>query len=326
MSGNVRKGLVTLLVLIALVALAACSADADADGKAEVKTTTDATSGSAVVESDVRVGNGVVHVVDHLLVSGSADGSSMVAPAGRFARVMPQGADKVTICHATGSESNPYVEITISQNGLNGHQHHAGDVIPAPAEGCASEEIQGQSEASIEAVEATRVDLEEGEMTIADYLREDGRFTIFVEALEREGLMLTLEEEGPYTVFAPTDEAIRARQAEFDAANADDAELTDVLLYHVVRGEVTADQLEDGAEVDTLVVEPIYVYVEEDGSVVLNREVEAEAEVEAEGSVQISICHQTGNGSYNLITVDEDAVSAHEGHGDLVPAPAEGCP
>jgi Tol biopolymer transport system component len=64
----------------------------------------------------------------------------------------PKGADKkaestkehgvghiaVTICHATGSAKNPYVEITIDlQAVLNGHElHHPDDIIPAPAEGC----------------------------------------------------------------------------------------------------------------------------------------------------------------------------------------------
>ena len=45
---------------------------------------------------------------------------------------------RITICHATGSATNPYVEITISVNGLNGHgDHHDGaDIIPAPAGGC----------------------------------------------------------------------------------------------------------------------------------------------------------------------------------------------
>ena len=38
---------------------------------------------------------------------------------------------KITICHATGSETNPFVEITISKNGLNGHEDHADDIIPA---------------------------------------------------------------------------------------------------------------------------------------------------------------------------------------------------
>ncbi|HUF38131.1 MAG TPA: DUF5666 domain-containing protein, partial [Anaerolineales bacterium] len=45
--------------------------------------------------------------------------------------------DKVTLCHATGSATNPYVEITVSvQGATNGHAGHSGDIIPAPAEGC----------------------------------------------------------------------------------------------------------------------------------------------------------------------------------------------
>jgi len=44
---------------------------------------------------------------------------------------------KETICHATGSASNPYVEITISEDGVeNGHNKHADDKIPAPQKGC----------------------------------------------------------------------------------------------------------------------------------------------------------------------------------------------
>jgi hypothetical protein len=43
---------------------------------------------------------------------------------------------KITICHATSSETNPYNEITVSVNGLNGHGNHEGDIIPAPADGC----------------------------------------------------------------------------------------------------------------------------------------------------------------------------------------------
>lgn len=38
---------------------------------------------------------------------------------------------KVTICHATGSSSNPYVTITVSSNGLNGHNRHSGDIVPS---------------------------------------------------------------------------------------------------------------------------------------------------------------------------------------------------
>ena len=44
--------------------------------------------------------------------------------------------DKVTICHATGSEKNPYVELTVDAEGLNGHGDHEDDIIPAPPGGC----------------------------------------------------------------------------------------------------------------------------------------------------------------------------------------------
>lgn len=43
--------------------------------------------------------------------------------------------EKITICHRTHSATNPWVKITISTNGLNGHDHHD-DIVPAPADGC----------------------------------------------------------------------------------------------------------------------------------------------------------------------------------------------
>ena len=45
--------------------------------------------------------------------------------------------DKITLCHATGSATNPYVEITVSVAGAtHGHANHPGDIIPAPTGGC----------------------------------------------------------------------------------------------------------------------------------------------------------------------------------------------
>ena len=48
------------------------------------------------------------------------------------------GQPKVTICHSTGSETNPFVEITIAEPAVKAHQrHHDGaDIVPAPAGGC----------------------------------------------------------------------------------------------------------------------------------------------------------------------------------------------
>jgi hypothetical protein len=68
---------------------------------------------------------------------GTHAGDIIPAPAGgcpSSALVSQNG--KITICHATGSKTNPFVEITISINGLNGHGTHADDIIPAPAAGC----------------------------------------------------------------------------------------------------------------------------------------------------------------------------------------------
>src|SRR5205823_7339056 len=44
---------------------------------------------------------------------------------------------KITICHATGSATNPYVEITVDEHALKeGHTLAKGDIIPAPLGGC----------------------------------------------------------------------------------------------------------------------------------------------------------------------------------------------
>lgn len=46
-------------------------------------------------------------------------------------------ANKITICHRTGSTKNPYKEITIAKDATtDGHASHEGDIIPAPADGC----------------------------------------------------------------------------------------------------------------------------------------------------------------------------------------------
>ena len=47
-------------------------------------------------------------------------------------------AGKTTLCHATGSSTNPYVTITISNNAVPAHQRHQDgrDIIPAPEGGC----------------------------------------------------------------------------------------------------------------------------------------------------------------------------------------------
>ncbi len=68
-----------------------------------------------------------------------------------------------------------------------------------------------------------------------------GSFTTLVTAVQAASLDPTLANDGPFTVFAPTDEAFAALPAgTIDALLQDIPTLTDILLYHVVAGRVLA--------------------------------------------------------------------------------------
>ncbi|HSF04676.1 MAG TPA: fasciclin domain-containing protein [Methylomirabilota bacterium] len=79
------------------------------------------------------------------------------------------------------------------------------------------------------------------EKDIVDTAVEAGSFKTLAKALAVAGLVDTLKGPGPYTVFAPTDEAFaKLPPGTLDALLADEAKLTQVLTYHVVPGKVMA--------------------------------------------------------------------------------------
>ena len=70
-----------------------------------------------------------------------------------------------------------------------------------------------------------------------------GQFTTLVKLVKAAGLAGTLQKPGPYTVFAPTDAAFKkVPKATLAVLAKDKAKLRAVLLYHVVKGKVTAAQ------------------------------------------------------------------------------------
>jgi len=82
------------------------------------------------------------------------------------------------------------------------------------------------------------------EMSIVATAEAAGDFTTLLAAVEAAGLMETLEGEGPYTVLAPTDDAFAALpEGTVEGLLEDPEALSDILLYHVVPGEVTSDQV-----------------------------------------------------------------------------------
>ena len=89
-------------------------------------------------------------------------------------------------------------------------------------------------------------------MNIVEVAISAGSFNMLVQALTAAGLVETLSPEGPFTVFAPADEAFaKIPAAELEALLADKQALTSVLTYHVVPGKVFVD----GATVITTDIE-----------------------------------------------------------------------
>ena len=79
---------------------------------------------------------------------------------------------------------------------------------------------------------------------IVDVAIAAGSFHTLVAAVQAAGLVDTLKGDGPYTVFAPNDEAFaKIPKADLDALLADREKLVAVLTYHVVPGRVTAEDV-----------------------------------------------------------------------------------
>lgn len=82
---------------------------------------------------------------------------------------------------------------------------------------------------------------------IVDTAVAAGSFKTLATALTAAGLVDTLKGKGPFTVFAPTDEAFaKIPKADLDALLKDKAKLTAVLTYHVVAGKVMAADVKAG--------------------------------------------------------------------------------
>jgi uncharacterized surface protein with fasciclin (FAS1) repeats len=88
-----------------------------------------------------------------------------------------------------------------------------------------------------------------------------GNLTTLISAVKTAGLTDTLTGKGPFTVFAPTDEAFkRLPVGALDALIRDSGKLKAVMSYHVIKGHVLAKDLKSG-EVMTLQGSPLVASV-----------------------------------------------------------------
>lgn len=111
-----------------------------------------------------------------------------------------------------------------------------------------------------------------------------GSFTTLLAVVEAAGLSDTLKGDGPFTVFAPTDEAFAALpEGTIEGLLADPEALAAILTYHVIAGKVMSSDLSDGMSAAT--VNGAEVTISMGNSVMINDATVISADIEASNGV-----------------------------------------
>ncbi len=122
--------------------------------------------------------------------------------------------------------------------------------------------------------------------TVADIIVNSENHNTLEAAVKAAGLVGTLSGDGPFTVFAPTDDAFAALPAgTIDALLADPSgALTDILLYHVIGAKVMSTDLSDGQMAETLLGKDVKVTINSDGVYINDAKVTV-ADIQADNGV-----------------------------------------
>lgn len=185
------------------------------------------------VAMNIQASNGVIHVIDRVLIPTTTSEEAEAAPA-----------------------EEEMAEEEMSE-----------EAAPAEEEMAEEGDMEEAAPAEAESSDAVMSD-------IVDTAVAAGSFNTLVTAVQAAGLTETLKSEGPFTVFAPTDDAFAALpEGTIDALLADPTgALTDVLLYHVVAGKVMAADVVglDGEMVTTVGGGDLTISVTDNGVMVNN--------------------------------------------------------
>ncbi|OED74840.1 fasciclin [Vibrio splendidus ZS-139] len=122
---------------------------------------------------------------------------------------------------------------------------------------------------------------------IVDVAAENGSFNTLVAAVKAGGLVETLKGEGPFTVFAPTDEAFAKLPdgtVEMLLKPENKDKLVAVLTYHVVAGKVMAADVMKIDSADTVQGQAVMISID-NGAVMINNAKVISADVEASNGV-----------------------------------------
>lgn len=204
----------------------------------------------------------------------------------------------ITICHATSSETNPFEEITVSVNGLNGHDDHEGDVIPMPAEGCPAAPLVNETD----------------EIAVCHVTgdAENPYDVVMVVSTELDEYMLANPNDiNPMPSTGCPDYLVEVTDGNvtFCHANNDTSESFEEIVVSVNGLDGHGDHEEDVFPISEADGCPASAVVAEDG--------------------KITICHATSSkkNPFVEITVSVNGLNGHDKHNDdIIPAPAGGCP
>ena len=121
-------------------------------------------------------------------------------------------------------------------------------------------------------------------MTLAGQASNAGIFTTLLAAAEAANLTRVLYNDGPFTLFAPTDDAFAALpDGTVENLLKNPKELAKVLKYHLVKGNIFSSDLNNGSSVATVLGSPVSINTTE--GVLINNAKVIQADVEASNGV-----------------------------------------
>jgi uncharacterized surface protein with fasciclin (FAS1) repeats len=235
-----------------------------------------------IASAQTETQTGIISPTDGATLSGTVEFKA-VFPGDPYTRwdlfILPGGDDSAKIWVASGSDAG---EATLSLDTTKYPDgEHAFSLRLVKADSNYDEQIVNFTIANASAAPVASAATPD----IVDTAVAAGNFNTLVAAVQAAGLVDTLKGTGPYTVFAPTDEAFAKLPAgTVDNLLKDPEALANILLYHVVPGKVMAAQVTDGLTTATAQGSDV-TFTVADGAVKINDANITATDIEASNGV-----------------------------------------
>lgn len=126
------------------------------------------------------------------------------------------------------------------------------------------------------------------DFVLTDVLMNEGRFSKFFDVVRQTGLSVMLSENGPFTVFAPTNEAIdRLPAGQWIAVLEGPRLMKAVIMNHVVNGELRFEDLRKRTDVETLFGSHFALRFADDGATIADAQISSEVLTAKNGLVYV---------------------------------------